>query len=344
VPGTRFVNCIDRDRPPREWTPPVRIEEHIDTWYFGPALEAMDRELAVDGLTVYLTFDRRALPTYGDDVVVVLLGDESAVVPEYVDRVRAIFRNHSGRPALGCNPLAWPSVATFAAVLSAARVAWRSAPSRAALARAQLSAARGRGRPPAPQIELPLGAYNALDLDPKPMPERRWDMFFAGSLVQDPAPSARLKARVLPKSLSRDAMLRNVERLVRDSKATAEVRLTEGFPQSAASDPEDYSRALMDARLALAPRGATPETFRFFQALKYGCIIVTDAIPPIWFYERAPMVRLRHWDELEDAVLPLLADPGRLEALHRQSLAWWDAACSEAAVGRFMAHTLNSLG
>ena len=50
----------------------------------------------------------------------------------------------------------------------------------------------------------------------------------------------------------------------------------------------------MNSRLALVPRGATTETHRFFQALKFGCIVVTDSVPPIWFYEGAPMVRLRH--------------------------------------------------
>jgi hypothetical protein len=54
-------------------------------------------------------------------------------------------------------------------------------------------------------------------------------------------------------------------------------------------------------------------------------------------------VRLRHWDELDDAVLPLLADRERLELLHRQALDWWRSACSEEAVGRLMAHTLNAL-
>ena len=68
----------------------------------------------------------------------------------------------------------------------------------------------------------------------------------------------------------------------------------------------------MDARLALVPRGATTETHRFFQALKFGCIVVTDSVPPSWFYEQAPIIRLRHWDELEENVTPLLADPGAL--------------------------------
>jgi len=344
VPGTTFFNCLDRDGPPREWTPPIRVEEHIDTWYFGRALEAMDRELRIDGLTFYLTFDPETLPSYGDDVVAVLIGDEWALVPSYLTRVRAVFRNLSARPNLGCNPLAWPSAATFASLLPAGRAAWRGAPGRLARTRAEVAAGRGRGRPPAPQIELPVGTYNIADLPPKPFAERGSDLFFAGSVVHAPGRTARIKAAVMPKSLSREAMLRNVDRLSRHPRVKADVRITEGFQESAGSDPAEYSRRLMDTRLALVPRGAVTETHRFFQALKYGCIVVTDVVPPMWFYEQAPMVRLRHWDELEDVVLPLLADRERLESLHRQSLAWWDSVCSEAAVGRLMAHTLNALG
>jgi hypothetical protein len=344
VPGTRFVNCLDVERGPREWTPPEPVERLIDTWYFGPALAAMDRELRVAGLTVYLTFDTETLPSYGDDVVVVLIGDEWARVPAYLPRVRAVFRNLCARPNLGCRPLDWPSPATLSALLPAGRAALRGLPGRVVRRRAELAAARGRGRPPAPQVELPIGTYNALDLPLRPLAERGSDLFFAGSVVHAPGRAAQLKARVMPKGLAREAMLRNGERLRRHPHVSIDVRITEGFQQSASADAGEYSRALMDSRLALVPRGATTETHRFFQALKYGCIPVTDCVPPIWFYEQAPMVRLRHWDELEDAVLPLLADRERLETLHRQALAWWETACSEQAVGRLMAATLNALG
>ena len=146
----------------------------------------------------------------------------------------------------------------------------------------------------------------------------------------------------MPKGLAREAMLRNVERLRGRPDLTVDVRITDGFQESASADPGDYSRALMNSRLALVPRGATTETHRFFQALKFGCIVLTDAVPPIWFYEQAPIVRLRHWDELERVAVPLLADAERLETLHREALRWWEAACSEEAVGRLMAGVLNA--
>jgi hypothetical protein len=338
-----FFNCLGPDRRPRAWNPPTPVEDIVDTWYFGRALAAMERELEVDGLTFYLTFDADQLPSYGDHVVAVLIGDEWARVPTYLSRVRAVFRNLCARPNLGCRPLAWPSPVTLSALLPAGRAALRGLPGRARRWRAELGAAHGNGRRPAPQVEVPIGTYNVLDLPVKPLAQRSSDLFFAGSVVHAPGRAARVKAGVMPKGLARQAMLRNVDRL-RASGAAVDVRITEGFKQSAEADPETYSHALMDARLALVPRGATTETHRFFQALKYGCIVVTDSVPPSWFYEQAPIVRLRHWDELEEVVTPLLADRDRLESLHRGALAWWESSCSEEAVGRLMARTLNALG
>jgi hypothetical protein len=338
-----FFHCLGPDRRPQAWDPPAPIEDLVDTWYFGRALGAMRDELQVDGLSFYVTFDAESLPRYGDDVVVVLIGDEWARVPAYLPRVRAVFRNLCARPNLGCSPLAWPSRETLSAILPAGRAALRGVGGRLAHGRAELAAARGRGPRPAPQVEVPIGTYNALDLPLTPFAERRSDVFFAGSVIHAPGAAARVKARVMPKGLARRAMLRNVERLRRRVDVAVDVRVTEGFKASAEADPGDYSRALMDSRVALVPRGATTETHRFFQALKYGCIPVTDSVPPIWFYEQAPFVRLRHWDELSDVVAPLLADSRRLDALHRAALAWWETVCSEKAVGRLMARTLNAL-
>ncbi len=331
---TRFFSCLGPDREPREWAPPDPVAGQVDTHYFGRALAAMEAHLQVPGLTVYATFDVDALPGHGNDVVVLLIGDEWARVPAYLPQVRLVFRNLCSRPNLGCRPLAQLSAVALSSFLPAARAALRGAPSRLRLLRAKAGAAH--------QVELPVGTFNLVDLPLKPFAERGSDLFFAGSVSHAPGRAARLKARVMPKDLSRAAMLRSVERLRRRVGLSVDLRLTGSFEESASADAGEYSRALMDSKLALVPRGATTETHRFFQALSYGCVVVTDAVPPMWFYEQAPIVRLNHWDELEDALLPLLERPERLEDLHRRSLRWWQRACSEEAVGRLMAAAVNA--
>ena len=123
-----------------------------------------------------------------------------------------------------------------------------------------------------------------------------------------------------------------------------DIRVTRGFEASAAASPESYSRALMDSRVSLAPRGNSVETFRVLEGLRAGCVIVGERLPKHWFYDGAPVLQLDSWQDLEAALLPVLRDPVALESMHAGALAWWRDRCSEPAVGRFMAERLNALG
>jgi hypothetical protein len=99
----------------------------------------------------------------------------------------------------------------------------------------------------------------------------------------------------------------------------------------------------MNAKLCLVPRGTSYETFRFFEALRYGCIVVTEALPSRWFYEGSPAIQITDWNELETILEKLLKDQNLMQEKHEESLNWWKTRCSEAVVGEYMAEKLNSL-
>jgi glycosyl transferase family 1 len=136
-----------------------------------------------------------------------------------------------------------------------------------------------------------------------------------------------------------------VRRLGRRRPALAlDLRLTASFGASEAASPADYSRRLMDARVCLAPRGTSVETFRVFEGLRCGCVVVSDRLPAHRFYAGGPIVQLDRWRDLERALAPVLDDPAELRRRHASARAWWRERCSEDAVGRFMAEHLNALG
>jgi hypothetical protein len=75
------------------------------------------------------------------------------------------------------------------------------------------------------------------------------------------------------------------------------LRLTDGFLGSV-SNVEDYWSLLSRAKIVLCPRGGVPETYRFFEAIAAGCVVISEALPGAWYYDDHPAVIVRNWKRL----------------------------------------------
>ena len=106
---------------------------------------------------------------------------------------------------------------------------------------------------------------------------------------------------------------------------------------------QSYSELVAQTRVCLVPRGNSPETFRFFEALRAGCVVVCESLPDYWFYRGAPVLKVRRWSELSDVLTALLADTAELERLHSASVDWWRSRCSEEALGQYMAEQITQV-
>jgi hypothetical protein len=325
-----------------EWDPRCGgVRQRRDTTYWAGVFVAMEELLRDPAIDVYLTFDTRRLPRYGGDVVAVVLGDELGAIPRYLDRVRAVFKCYGTRPALGAGPLRDPGLTGMAELVQYG-VRWlRWLPSGVARARLALRGAARTARPVAQPLAVPLGTFNQVPLPLVPLEQRGTDLFFAGSIEHRGTRAHRLLSA---KVRSRREMLAAVRELNRARpELRIDLRLTDSFSDSEASPARDYSAAMMQARICLAPRGTSVETFRLLEGLRCGCVVVAPRLPKRWFYDGSPVLELDRWRELAAHVSPMLDDPAALQAAHEQSLSWWQERCSEAAVGRFLAERLNAL-
>jgi hypothetical protein len=104
-----------------------------------------------------------------------------------------------------------------------------------------------------------------------------------------------------------------------------------------------YSAAMMDAKICLVPRGTNPETYRYFEALRYGCIAIAEQQPDFPFYRGAPIVQIDDWRKLDGVLAALLSDPERMDRLHAQGTAWWRDRCSAEHIGNMMARTIREV-
>ena len=347
-PGHRFLVCRP-PQPPVVWRPPETTDATgHDVGYFGRCLQIAVDTLGADAppLVFVLTWDLDRLPETGRNVVAIVQGDEDARIPRWSDEVLATFKCYGTRPpwtGMGRSPGAIEALELAHFLRRAAR--WLPGAAR------RLRSLPGPGRPRAPIFTVPLGYYNQDDRPPAPFADRRWWVSFAGSGVQPTPRSAGWRGLVrTPKDRARAQMhaaLRDLASAQPNLAITTVYRpefpaLAPGSDGEALGQTTAYSELLAETRVCLVPRGNSPETFRFFEAMRMGCILVCEPLPDHWFYRAAPVITIHRWDQLQRAIAPILADPHEADRLHRATVEWWRTRCSERAVGTFMAERIGA--
>lgn len=319
----------------------------IEIDYLAGAFRVIEQS-GLKNLTFYITWDVCELPAYGDDVVVVLMGDEWCRFPSYLGKVRAVFRSHANWP-MYTGDLA--NGVTYSNVISGIQ-----------FLRLQLIGLPGRllylvnryfrrQTYPTRTHIIPLGYANQLDLPATRLRDRTTDVSFMGS-VNNELPSKRSLKYWLrsPKTVAREQMLKNAYTLQQNHPdLTVYLQGTEQFTgnllgggQSLEDEKNRYSRKLMDTKICLVPRGSSLETFRLFEAVRYGCVVICEKLPQRWYYDGLPAIKIGTWDNLERMVSDLLGDPERLEQLQQDALSYWQTRCSETALGRYITTQLTS--
>ncbi|ACY48034.1 hypothetical protein [Rhodothermus marinus] len=346
----QYYRCLGyRETPePMELSrPPVRPS------YLHRVLQVVESELEGAGLTFFVTWKLDVLPEYGDHVVAIVMGDEWSQIPAYVDRVLVTFKCYGIYPRLGVRPLRRPSYLNTLVFLRHLRVLVHWFPGAVRHAGRYLKRRLQGGAMP-PVYDLPLGYGNQLPLPVQPIETRPIDLFFAGSVEQGFPKRLWSPHRWLPspKRVSRERMLRTLEVLQRRfPELRIFVHTNARFVLNALEygltepgevlDTEAYSQMLMDSKICLAPRGTSADTFRLFEGLRYGCVVITERLPARWFYRNAPVVQIDDWRELHRLVPELLGDARRLQELSQAALHWWRTVASEEAIGRWMAERIR---
>jgi hypothetical protein len=115
----------------------------------------------------------------------------------------------------------------------------------------------------------------------------------------------------------------------------------ESFTAAFTQDPSEYVQSLLDTKICLAPRGGSSETFRVFEGALAGCVIITEPLPPAWFYAGLPRVELRSWSQLAATIRALRSHTSLLELMSRNAREWALNVVSPEAVGEWAAHWLK---
>ncbi|QLE56526.1 glycosyltransferase family 1 protein [Nostoc sp. TCL26-01] len=314
------------------------------TDYFGKVFQAIEKSSAISGLVFYITWDEiDELPTYGDNVVVFVVGDEWYRIPKYFHKVRAVFKCLGTRPILGCNPIFQPSLLNLLTLIQFLRILIVCLPG---LVRYQLhklnSWFSGTGRV-TPIYDIPLGYKNSKDLPIKPLETRLYDTYFSGSILHTTLPIWSLKRWLgTPKIIARKLMISSLKKLqAKNRNLHIELSITAGYHNRTNKEERSYCETMMDTKICVVPRGTSFETTRLFEGMKYGCVVVAEALPQRWYLDGAPIIQIKDWRDWEKVLERLLNNQQLMAEMHQKSLKWWQHKCSEAVVADYVVEKLD---
>lgn len=65
-----------------------------------------------------------------------------------------------------------------------------------------------------------------------------------------------------------------------------------------------YANFLQNSKIVLSPKGFySTECFRFYEAMRQGCIVITERLPNVYCYKDAPCIFIDSWNELPDVMV-----------------------------------------
>lgn len=180
---------------------------------------------------------------------------------------------------------------------------------------------------------LPLGfpSYDAIPQTVPAVEERPVDVTFRGSVGGG--------RRYGPKTISRRRMISAVQGLPKD--VVVDLRQTRSFEESCSLGSSSYVNALLESKICLAPRGRSLETFRVFEAAASGCVLITEPLPPAWFYAGLARREVSSWSQLPYALDDLLSNPELMTVMATAAREWALDVVSPSAIGRWVARRLG---
>lgn len=325
-----------REIPPPPWTKAL----HAEFRYTYDVLEQALPSVGAEGLHFYFTKEAYFLPEYGPHVVAVLLQEERCKVPVYGRHVRAVLRNLTATPFLGFRPHL--GFTHLEAVLSVEflRDCYTSARSRVFLEHPPTTLpATIRAEPHI--VYLPLGYHSQVELPQVPMANRRLDTFFAGEIRHEHSRLSYQHYLSTSKQEARAELWAILEELKRENRWNIDLGRIAANQTSHAAFPS-YSEKMMHSRICVAPRGTKADTYRHFEGLRAGCLLVSNSLPKDpYLFPGAPMLIVDHWKELRGILERYARDTDTLEECRARSLTWWNNHLRPELLGRFVADELN---
>ncbi|GHV69028.1 hypothetical protein FACS1894199_17160 [Bacteroidia bacterium] len=120
------------------------------------------------------------------------------------------------------------------------------------------------------------------------------------------------------------------------------INFTKGFRNGIS--PAEYSKILSDSKIVLCPKGFTSsECFRHYEAMRAGCVIISEKLPNTYFYKESPIIQVNNWQEGLKVAAELQKNTTELEKISNLTQDWYKKRCSEEGIAQYMVKCLKKI-
>lgn len=118
------------------------------------------------------------------------------------------------------------------------------------------------------------------------------------------------------------------------------IRFNNGF--SKGMQPEEYAAVLADSKIVLSPKGFhSPECFRLYEAMRQGCIVITEELPDVPFYREIPAIQVKDWSNINTVIKDVLSDKIEMKRLSAKAILYYDERLSPEAMAKYINKIVN---
>lgn len=108
---------------------------------------------------------------------------------------------------------------------------------------------------------------------------------------------------------------------------------------------EDYNFILRNTKIALCPKGwVNQETFRLYESMKWGCVVISEDLPNRSYYKGIPIIRVKDWSEGIEVANRLIEDTNELERLSKKNIQFYKDNLSPEATANLIIKRITKKG
>jgi glycosyltransferase involved in cell wall biosynthesis len=180
-----------------------------------------------------------------------------------------------------------------------------------------------------------------------PMNERLFNITFTGCLNRNRIKIASILTNIkthwvgLGLLFRKKLMLKIINNIVKFKYPVDYYQFNDGFNNGL--NEEDYNFILRNTKIALCPKGwVNSETFRLYEAMKWGCIVISEQLPEREYYKGIPIIKVTNWNEGLKIANELKHDSKRLEAMSKEIQRYYKQHLSPEAGAELIIKTINN--